>query len=150
MKRTLQQKKLDQLLHSSQIVHGGMMGEDQRTFEEVIEADLAVIEQLDYTKEAIGQRMAELTELAIPSFGNWFSVNDNLRVYVDDYKGRLICPWPHKGVFCKRLTYAQRTDLDKTIVWTELGAHMILEHGFFEGKGSVFRLEPEDLISIIM
>lgn len=32
--------------------------------------------------------------------------------------------------------------------FTPLDAHLIAEHGFFEGKGSPYRIEPKELISL--
>jgi hypothetical protein len=33
--------------------------------------------------------------------------------------------------------------------WSDLNIHLIAKHGFFEGKGSAFRIEPKELISTI-
>jgi hypothetical protein len=39
--------------------------------------------------------------------------------------------------------------LDREITYTLLNSHLIGEHGFYEGKGSPFRLEPRELIDIL-
>ena len=38
---------------------------------------------------------------------------------------------------------------DKEITFTDLHIHLIGSHGFYEGKGSLFRLNPEELVVII-
>jgi hypothetical protein len=39
----------------------------------------------------------------------------------------------------------QKYSFGRTISWTDLNIHMIEAHGFFEGKGSFFRIEPIEL-----
>ena len=39
--------------------------------------------------------------------------------------------------------------IGRTITYTDLHIHFIGDHGFYEGMGAPFRLEPEDLIEIL-
>jgi hypothetical protein len=39
--------------------------------------------------------------------------------------------------------------LGKEVVFTDLHIHFVRDHGFYEGQGSPFRLEPEDLIEVL-
>ena len=142
-------KKLEEVLRSGRIVHDGFLGNDSRSLAEIIEADLAMVDRLGQTCESIAQRMLELTEAARPRFGSWTEPQEHIRVRCEDFKGSIICPWPHAGRYLKRITTVHRLDLDKSIQWTDLNMHMIAEHGFFEGKGSFFRLEPEQLTKVI-
>ncbi|MBN1817097.1 MAG: hypothetical protein JW828_07025 [Sedimentisphaerales bacterium] len=149
MKQSPDMKKLEEVLRSGRIVHGGFLGTDSRRLIEIIETDLAAVERLGLTCVSIAKRMLELTEAARPRYGAWMEMDDYLSVRCEDVKGSIVCPWPHAGRFVKRITTAHRRDLDQTISWTDLNIHMIAEHGFFEGKGSFFRLEPEQLAGII-
>jgi hypothetical protein len=74
---------------------------------------------------------------------------ENLQVSVTDYPGSLVCPWAHPGRYAKRVTTVHNLKTNQTIRWSDLNIHLILEHSFFEGKHSPFRLDPEELISII-
>ena len=38
---------------------------------------------------------------------------------------------------------------DREITYTDMNIHMINEHGFYQGKGSAFRMEIGDLIDIL-
>jgi hypothetical protein len=33
--------------------------------------------------------------------------------------------------------------------WSDLNIHLIKAHGFFEGRGASFRIEPELLLSVL-
>ena len=150
MKRTAQMQKLEEMLRSSRIAAGGFLGDDARPLEEIIEADLSVLEKSGFDQHQIAQRMLDLGSIAVPRLGMWIDVDANLEVRSVDYKGSIICPWPHSGRFDKRFTYVRRKDSGREIRWTDLQVHMIDEHGFFEGRGSAFRIEPAELIEMIM
>jgi hypothetical protein len=149
MKESPQQEHLEAMLRSSQIVSGGFLGPDSRPLEEILEADLAVIDHLGYTLDQIGQRMEMLSEKAVENLERPVIVDERFEVTCADYKGPIVCPWPHRGRFPKRIITAKRLDNGETLSWTALGLHMIREHGFFEGIGSVFRIDPARLIAFL-
>ncbi len=149
MKESPQDRKLDELLRSSRLAAGGFMGHDTRSVSEVIDADAAELSRLGFTKEQAAERMRQITQVAISGLGTWVQVGDDLEGKVDEAKGRLICPWPHKGKLAKRITIVKVIETDESIRWSDLNTHLISEHGFFEGKGSNFRIEPRLLVQII-
>jgi hypothetical protein len=149
MERLPQEKRLEYLLRSSKIVADGFLGDDPRSPEQIMETDLAALTHSGYAPEQVAARMQELTALAVPRLGNPVRVGDRLEVVSVDYKGRIICPWPHPVRLAKRITTARRLDTDESVRWTDLNIHMIAEHGFFEGRGAAFRIEPAVLVRVI-
>jgi hypothetical protein len=149
MKESPQAQKLEEVLRSSKLVAGGFMGNDPRSVTEIIDADTAALARLGFTIEQVASRMQEITDKAIPRLGNWVRIDQQRQAKVDEAKGWLICPWPHTGRFVKRVTTAKLIKSAKSIQWSDLNIHLIAEHGFFEGKGSAFRIEPKELISTI-
>jgi hypothetical protein len=149
MKESPQDRKLAGLLRSSRLAAGGFMGQDTRSVSEVIDADAAELSRLGLTKEQVAERMREITEFAISGLGSWVQVGDDLKGKVNEAKGWLICPWPHKGKLTKRITVVKVIETGEIIRWSDLNTHLISEHGFFEGKGSDFRIEPRELVRII-
>jgi hypothetical protein len=176
MKESPQTKRLEDILRSSKIVAGGFLGYDQRSIYTIIEADMAQVAKSGFTLTQIAERMQEITKAAITGLGNWVlipfhgmqAITTNvvattehatqeevraaaheLRTRVEEAKGFMICPWPHPGKFAKRVTEVQLINTSESIMWSDLNIHMIQEHGFFEGKGSAYRIEPEKLIKII-
>ncbi|HOQ04395.1 MAG TPA: hypothetical protein PKY88_04200 [Anaerohalosphaeraceae bacterium] len=149
MKRSPSDIRLEKLLRSSKFVAGGFMGDDPRTPEEVIREDAACLERLGKTAAQIAERMRRLTEAASAALGNPVQLEGKFDVRCEEWKGGLICPWPHPGRFPKRLTVCRRFDTGREIVWSDLNIHLIEAHGFFEGKGASYRLEPEDLVRVL-
>jgi len=149
MKKSPQDKKLDEILRSSRLTAGGFMGDDERSVLELIDADTAALAELDLTKEQVAARMRQITNAAKSGLGTWVRVDENLDGKVDEARGRLVCPWPHPGTFPKRMTTVKAIKTGAGIRWSDLNIHLIGEHGFFEGKGSDFRIEPEELVRVI-
>jgi hypothetical protein len=150
MKQSPRDKKLEEVLRSTRLVAGGFMGTDPRHPVEVIEHDMLQMEHLGVTTHQLAERMRELTDLAKPRLGNWIEdASGKLRVKSEDYKGILVCPWPHPGTFDKRSTIVERLQTQMQVSWTDLNIHMIEEHGFFEGKGAFFRIEPVEIVNIL-
>lgn len=149
MKQSPQDKNLEAMLRSGKLAAGGFMGDDSRSPADVIADDATKLASLGYTAAQTAERMQELRDLARPLMGNWIQAGEVLRVKSEDYKGLIVCPWPHAGHYEKRITTAERLDTGQSISWTDLNTHLILDHGFFEGRDAFFRIEPEQLIKVI-
>jgi hypothetical protein len=149
MKESPKAQKLEQILRSSKLVSGGFMGSDSRSVAEVIEADALEISRLGYTTKQIAARMRTITDAGSKGLGNTIKVDDKLQAVVEEARGSAICPWPHPGRYVKRVTTVECLDSGEVIRWSDLNIHLIAEHGFFEGRGSAFRIEPKKLIDVI-
>ena len=61
--------------------------------------------------------------------------------------GRISCPFrDHRAA--KRNTLA-RDRAGRQMAWTDLSVHLIGAHGFFQGSGSPYRLEPGALAEFL-
>lgn len=148
MKRSPKDIKLEEVLRSSKLVQGGFMGEDKRPPEEIIEEDLEVLHRLQYTPKQVAEKMETLRDIARPQLGNWVRTDD-FEVRYEDYEGSQVCPWPHPGKYLKGITTCRRPDNQQSLFWSDLNIHLIKAHGFFQGKGSTYRLEPEELVRFL-
>ena len=149
LRRPADEKQLEEVMRSSRLVMGGFLGPDSRSPYDIIEEDLSVVWHLGYTVEDLALRMQSLTQAGVQGMGCAVVVEENLEVSVEEHKGMNVCPWPHRGGYRTRITTVRRLDSGKTLRWTDLGIHMIRRHGFFEGRGSHYRLEPRELIAVI-
>jgi hypothetical protein len=149
MKESPQTRNLEQILRSSKMAGGGFMGSDSRTVAEIIDADAFEVSKSGYTTEQLSTRMQEITDAATRGLGTWVEIDAQHQAMVEEARGSIVCPWPHLRRFVKRVTTVKRLDSGQTIRWTDLNIHLIVEHGFFEGRGSAFRIEPGTLAKII-
>jgi hypothetical protein len=149
MKKSPQEKKLESILKSSKFSSSGFLGSDTRNLWEIIDDDAAEVARSGKTMEEIAARMQYITDAGAEGLGDWVEIDHKLRVTVDDNRGVVPCPWPHHVRCLKRITTVNNSENRTSIRWSELNIHLIKEHGFFEGKGSPFRLEPAALIMTI-
>lgn len=149
MKESPQNKKLEAILRSSKMVAGGFMGDDNRSVFEIIDADKNELSRLGFTCRQIASRMRQITDKAKTGLETWVKIDGNLEARTDEARGFLPCPWPHAGRFVKRVTIIRRINTSESIQWSDLNIHLIGEHGFFQGNGSNFRIEPKELINMI-
>lgn len=149
MKQSPDMQKLEELLRSSILVADGFMGTDPRSVTEIIDADAAELGRLGTTAEKVGARMREITEMAIQALGTWARIDDRRQARVAEARGAIPCPWSDGQVFPKRVTTIRLADSDKDFSWSDLNVHMIAAHGFFEGKGASFRIEPSELVQVL-
>lgn len=77
------------------------------------------------------------------------SIDDVFDVRVDSVRGKLPSPFGGPGMYDKVNTTVVNKRLGREVTFTDLHIHFVRDHGFYEGKGSLFRLEPHDLIEIL-
>ena len=123
----------------------GFIGNDSRNLTDILLADAKTLTQEGITKKALADKMLELTNLGAEGLGRPTTVDERFEVEVEGYKGKLPCPFQDNVKVDKRQTLVRRLDTGVIIRWTDLSIHMIKEHGFFEGHGSIYRLDPVEL-----
>ncbi len=148
-RRSPELQRLEAVLRSSKFASRGYLGSDRRYVEDVIETDARRVFERGYTISRVARRMRQITEIARRGLETTVQIEDGLVGEVTEVRGKVPCPWPHPGLYNKTVTTVTRTDNGKTIRWSDLSIHMIEAHGFFEGKGAFFRVEPDDLIDVI-
>lgn len=149
MKKSPQERKLEKLLRSSKFSASGFMGNDRRNLWEIIDEDASEIAKAGRTVVEIAERMRQITDTAKQGLGDWVDFTRTLRASVDDNRGMIPCPWPHRVRCLKRITTVEHIPTETKIRWSELNIHLIEEHGFFEGRGAAFRIEPRILVDIL-
>jgi hypothetical protein len=125
----------------------GFLGDDERPLAEIVAADRATLEQAGLTVHDVADLLEHLHEVADRGFGASVAIaGGRVKVWIQEVMGRIPCPYAcgfraHKAVVTVSAAAGE-------FQFTPLSAHLIREHGFFEGKGSPFRIEPEELVAL--
>ncbi|NOZ20920.1 MAG: hypothetical protein GXP25_07495 [Planctomycetes bacterium] len=127
------------------ISRDGFLGGDKRRLIEILMADEAEMNRLGIDHQQIAETLQHLLDAGKPGLGTEVEVDGKFLVNVETVRGKLPCPWPGDGLFPKTNVRVKRIDTGEEIVYTAMGVHLIRKHGFYEGKGSYFRLEPAKL-----
>lgn len=149
MKLSPEEKKIIDKMQPGVLTLNGFLGNDERHLHEIIEDDKVLIEKLGFSQNQIAERLQYFTDLSKEAYDDFILIDNKYNVSQEIWRGIIVCPFNHRGVFKKATIKLKNTENDLSVVWTLLHIHMIQEHCFFEGKGSMFRLDPETLIKAI-
>jgi hypothetical protein len=129
---------------------GNFLGSDPRNLSQILNDDQDRIHASDLTHEQIARRLADIAAEAKQQMGETALIDGRYEVTVNEFRGRIPCPWAHpEGLFPK--THVELIDLESgaTLKWTDLSVHLIAEHGFYQGRGSPYRLEPDLVVRLL-
>lgn len=131
------------------IVRDGFLGDDARSLSAILEADEATVARLGFTHAALAARMRQLRDAGLRGLGEPIRVEDHFEVRVDTVRGALPCPFGERGLHAKTFTIVRNLNTGRELTYADLSIHLIATHGFYEGRGSPFRLEPEEIVAVL-
>lgn len=149
MKQSPQLQKAQNAMRPGVITRDGFLGHDTRNLVDILIEDEAEVQRLNLTHAEIAQRMIELRDAGMRGLGDFINVEPHFEVKVDTVRGKLPCPFGDPGIFPKTNTVVRNLELGREITYTDLSIHMIMAHGFYEGRGSGFRLEPSEIVEVL-
>jgi len=126
----------------------GFLGEDQRDLADILRDDEAAVAALGLSHRRIAGRLDHFTQLALSGYGAHRREGD-FEVIIEEARGFVRCPFEDSGRFRKGEIHLTKTSTGETLVWTPLLVHMIAAHGFYEGRGAHYRLDPANIRSIL-
>lgn len=126
----------------------GFLGTDRRNLADILEADSREVARLGLTHARIADQLQVFLDRARDGLGTEVVYGDH-RLRHHGARGRVPCPWGHPGIYEKGDVHLTRVATGESIIFSELQVHLIREHGFYEGRGSPYRLDPAALKRIL-
>lgn len=148
MKQSPAEQNLMRNLGPSKFSAEGFLGSDTRPFDEIVGEDLRSLEQKRVSKEDLVAALTDAYEMAKQALGGRVVIRPGVTAVFKESMGRVPSPFRGDGVFEKGEAVVKDEEGGHTIIITSLGIHLIKKHGFFQGKGSRYRIEPERAIGI--
>lgn len=127
----------------------GFLGNDSRDLIQIIDEDNSLIEELNISCAQIADKMEYFREQGKRGLGEFIEVEPHFAVKVDSVRGKLRCPFTDPGLIPKTNITVKNLEKNSEITYTDMNIHCIRKHGFFEGKGSFFRISPEFIIETL-
>lgn len=146
MKKTPKELKIQSRMKPGVITYGGFLGTDKRHYLDIIADDEKKLDSLGKSAEEIADRLEYFQQASFDSFQSSTVVEGKWEVETEVVRGYIACPFVHQGMYRKSYTTIRNLQSNKSFTFTALNIHLIRAHHFFEGKGSHFRLEPEELV----
>jgi len=148
MKQTPLEKKILDNFKPGKITKDGFLGDDKRHVHDIIQEDLRILSKLGFEVDEIADRLQYFIEEGKKGLETKVDLAD-FTVQISWDRGLLPCPFGEPRRHHKIIATLFNKKLNKKIEYSQLNVHLIKEHGFFLGKGSKFRLEPEELMSFL-
>ncbi len=149
MKQTPEYDAIQRQMAPGVITLDGFLGKDTRKLIDILNADDAVVRRAEVTHELIAERMQYFRDAGLDGLGEFMSLDGHFEVRVDSVRGKLPSPFGGPGMYEKVNTTVVNKNLGRQIVYTDLHIHFVRDHGFYEGQGSPYRIEPEELIAVL-
>jgi hypothetical protein len=134
---------LKKLLGPSRYSAQGFLGTDGRRPEDIIRDDEATLKKLGVEKSRLVEALRSASAAAEKALGAPVAVSDGVTAESRDWRGRTPSPFPSEGTFSKGETVFTDEKTGDSFFVSPLSLHLIDKHGFFQGKGSPYRVEPD-------
>jgi len=144
MKHTPEMQRVIDRMRPGVLTLHGFLGADRRELEEILDVDDSTVAGLGVTHAELARLLQDVLEQAAAGLGTKVSVADRLRADYREVMGRIPCPWGD-GSFQKGEVTLVDDETGETLRFSPLSIHMIAAHGFYDGRGSRFRVEPAAL-----
>ena len=149
VKQSPELDRVEQNMRPMYLCAEGFLGRDPRKLIEILTEDQGTVNSLGLNHEAIAPRLMSITERARDGWGDPVVVEGRFEVEVHEARGKIPCPWGHPGLYRKTHVKLENRGTGETLVWSDLAIHLIEEHGFYQGRGSPYRLEPAEVKRIL-
>jgi hypothetical protein len=143
MKQTPDEKKIQKKMQPGSVTLEGFLGEDNRHYHEIVEEDLRLLNKLGITKEQIADKLQDITDQAFESYDGIITLENGVNVEYVSVRGKVVSPFSGQKPSPKGFVKYYDPHRKISISWCPLNIQMIREYGFFEGKGSPNRLDPD-------
>lgn len=151
MKLSPAENTIVERMASGVLCREGFLCGDHRSLPEILATDAAAVEALGLTHELVAERLGALLDVAMEGMGAPVEVfcGGGLSVRYQEAMGRIGCPWGGCGVFAKGEVELMAPDGRLLVRFTPLSVHLIGHHGFYQGRGSRYRIEPAALPEMV-
>jgi hypothetical protein len=127
----------------------GFIGSDPRSIDQIIAEDTAVLTGLGISRQDFVLRLKNVYEKAKNSFGSPVSITAESAAVFYDSRGKIPSPFEGDGVFEKGEAVVTGVKSNQQIIITGLSIHLIEKYGFFQGKGTRYRIDPELAVRLL-
>ncbi len=149
MKQSPQFTRIQEQMRPGVLTLEGFLGTDERNLIDILIEDDGIVRRNGLTHEKVAVRMQYFRDKGLDGLGEFLSIDDHFEVRVDSVRGKLPSPFGGPGMYEKVNTTVRNLKVGQEVVFTDLHIHFVKDHGFYEGKGSIFRLDPETLITVL-
>ncbi|MBD3241329.1 MAG: hypothetical protein GF331_12135 [Chitinivibrionales bacterium] len=136
-------------LEASFFSAGGFLGDDPRPLDEIIAADERALEKAGVSREQLVDALKDIYQRAKEGFGAPIALDEHRSVTFHESMGRIPSPFRGDGVFEKGEAVLTDARTEEHLIITALSIALIEKHGFFQGTGSRYRIDPAQAVRLL-
>ena len=140
-------RQIDDSMRAGVLCLDGFLGNDARGFDAICQADDEAVTAAGTTHRDIAAALQRILDRVAGAYGTPIDVTPSLRATFRESMGRIACP-VGCGVYPKGEVELESAT-GKRWRFTPLSVHLISEHGFYEGIGSPYRIEPTEIAEVL-
>lgn len=152
MKMSPEYTKAQANMQPGVITADGFLGDDTRPIVDIIADDEATMETLGVSFDEAVARMRHLMEEGRKGLEEPVTIDGRWIVRVSEARGFLPSPF-EDGIFRKVNAQVELVEDGKpsghTILFSELGMHLLEKYHFMQGVGAPFRMDPQQLKRVL-
>ena len=141
-RRSPKDELIYQQLNPSHSSGRGFLGNDAREPEDIIADDQRTLDHLGINRERLVQALRSTYQAALRAEGEFADIAPGVHAEFLACRGAIPCPFPGEGMFPKHQVRVCREKDGRSFTITPLSIYLIEKHGFFQGVGSPFRIDP--------
>lgn len=142
MKQSPDAQRIVERMRPGVLSRDGFLGRDRRPLREILEADRSAVVALRTRHEELAEALERAYRAGQAGLGRPVPLGGGLAAVFREAMGRIPCPWGGCGVFPKGEVEIAEASGGAALRLTALAIHMVRSHGFYQGRGSPYRLEP--------
>jgi hypothetical protein len=135
-------------LKPSTLSSEGFLGSDARPFEEIIADDKRTLDRLGISALRMAAALESVYRRARDNLGAAVDLGSGRRAVFHESMGRIPSPLGG-GLFEKGEAVVTDAQGNELLRITALSIHLVREHGFFQGRGAHFRIDPEKAAEVL-
>ena len=141
-------KRIEDNMRSGTLAGHQYLGEDTRSLADIILHDQLLLGTLELNNHDFAERLRYFSNQVAQVAGTKI-VDEKFKVEREEHKGEILCPFADNVRAIKAVTRLTNLELNKTVLWSDLNIHLIETHGFFEGYGAPFRIDPAEYAEVL-
>lgn len=149
MKQSPGEREQRHNLEASIFSAGGFLGDDPRPLDEIIAADEHALGRTGVSREQLVAALRDVYQRAKDGFGAAVPLDNHRSVTFHEAMGHIPSPFRGDGVFEKGEAVLTDSRTGEHLIVTALGIALIEKHGFHQGTGSRYRIDPAQAVRLL-
>jgi len=148
MKEAPNIQKAEQNMQTGMLSSEGFLGNDTRPLIDIIEADEEKMQSLGLDFDKVAERLRWFEKEGRKGLEEPITLENTWRIQVTEARGRIPCPF-EDGIHKKINVEVTKLENSEKLLFSDLSIHLLQKHHFLQGKGSSFRLEPQQVKKVL-